>query len=66
MMEKMDWMKEDVNNNKQNVANIRYGTVGGNNTGRSGRGGRGYYGRGEEAMEDTVEQGKWIQRVNDW
>eukprot|EP00957_Ditylum_brightwellii_P162240 12353462-Ditylum_brightwellii.AAC.1 len=44
MMEKMDWMKEDVNSIKQNVANIRYGTAGGNNTGRGGRGGCGYYG----------------------
>eukprot|EP00957_Ditylum_brightwellii_P067673 5136495-Ditylum_brightwellii.AAC.1 len=44
MMEKMGQMKDDVNNIKQIVANIRYGTAGGNNTGRGSRGGRGYYG----------------------
>eukprot|EP00957_Ditylum_brightwellii_P068603 5208484-Ditylum_brightwellii.AAC.1 len=32
LMDKMDWVKEDV--------------TGGNNTGRGGRGGCGYYGRG--------------------
>eukprot|EP00957_Ditylum_brightwellii_P116014 8850562-Ditylum_brightwellii.AAC.1 len=46
MMEKIDWMKKDANNIKQNVANIRYGTAGGINTGRGSRGGHRYYGRG--------------------
>eukprot|EP00957_Ditylum_brightwellii_P063218 4798663-Ditylum_brightwellii.AAC.1 len=32
MMEKMDQKKDDVNNIKQNVANIRYGTASGNNS----------------------------------
>eukprot|EP00957_Ditylum_brightwellii_P096064 7319055-Ditylum_brightwellii.AAC.1 len=45
LMEKMDWMRDDVNNIKQNVANIRYGTAGGNKeTGRGGRRRCKYYG----------------------
>eukprot|EP00957_Ditylum_brightwellii_P104578 7968760-Ditylum_brightwellii.AAC.1 len=51
MMEKMDWMKEDlVVASLVEVAEEDGDTMD----------------EGEEVMEDTVEQGKRIQRVNDW
>eukprot|EP00957_Ditylum_brightwellii_P173751 13228603-Ditylum_brightwellii.AAC.1 len=66
MMEKMDRMKEGVNNIKQNVVNIRYGTAGGNNTGKGGRVGCRYYGQGGRCYGGYSGTEKRIQMVNDW
>eukprot|EP00957_Ditylum_brightwellii_P179021 13636208-Ditylum_brightwellii.AAC.1 len=64
MMQKMDQMIDSVNHINQSVANIRYGTAGGDrDTKKGGRGGHRYYGQGGRSYGGNSGKGKRIHWV---